>query len=133
MKNKALNLAIIALLLSAAPASFAAAGKSARKNNASINSNHLSVTQIGSADAYVQLQIQLTNNGSKAARFTITDDNGTILYAENFRENHRTLAIKFLPEEVEKLVMVLKTDEGFTTKKFGVVTNTIYAPVVSQQ
>jgi hypothetical protein len=117
MKKYTCSLVLAAAMLALAPTSQTLASKN-RSNGMESAAGSISVKQLPTYDGYVCLQVQL--NSGKAARFKVTDDSGELLYSNRVNAGGNTVVLKFSPDEVDMLKLVLSTEDGVAKKVFRV-------------
>lgn len=119
MKKYTFALVLAAAMLALVPTSQTLANKN--RSNGEMDATaagSISVKQLANDDEYVYLQVQLTNG--KAARFKVTDESGELLYTNRVAAGGNTVVLKFSPDELATVKLMLSTENGIAKKVFRV-------------
>lgn len=119
MKKYTFALVLAAALLALVPTSQTLANKN--RSNGEMDAaaaGSISVKQLANDDEFIYLQVQL--NHGKAARFKVTDESGEVLYSNRINAGSNTVVLKFSPDELATVKLLLSTENGIAKKVFRV-------------
>ncbi len=119
MKKYTFALVLAAAMLALVPTSQTLANKN--RSNGEMDAaaaGSISVKQLANDDEFIYLQVQL--NHGKAARFKVTDESGEVLYSNRINAGSNTVVLKFSPDELATVKLLLSTENGIAKKVFRV-------------